>query len=285
MDGFILLDKPKGMTSLSACNKIKSVLNLNKCGHCGTLDPDATGLLLVATDHATKLLKLVNEEDKEYIATIIFGLDSDTYDVYGNITKDINMDINYEQLIQKTNELSLITEQMPPMTSAIKVNGKKLYEYQRRGIAVDIKKRNVKIYDSRIISDLRLINNHYEIDIYLRVSKGFYVRSYAHDLGEMLNGCAIIKDLRRIGIGKLKIENTVSFENLTKNSIISIDKFFDFPSIEVNDYIAKLVRNGVMLDERQTTLNGVFYVKNNCDIIAIYEETTKNKYKPILILK
>lgn len=285
MDGFILVDKPKKMTSLSVCNKIKYTLGLDKCGHSGTLDPNTTGILVVAVNKATKLLKLINEHDKEYIATISFGYDSDTLDIEGTITQDIEMSFDFNTLKTKIEELILKDSQIPPMTSAIKINGKKLYEYQRKGINVEIKPRKTKIYSYQILSDLRNVDGHLEVDILLNVAKGFYVRSFARDLGNLLGGCAILKELRRTKAGSFHVDNAILLDKITKNDILTIEEVFPFPKVEVNDYIAKLVKNGVMLDERQTTLNEVFYVTNNCDIIAIYEAVEPKKYKPILILK
>ncbi len=285
MDGFLFVNKPKGMTSLSVCNYIKRKLNLNKCGHNGTLDPNTTGVLVIACNRATKLLKLINEHDKEYEATISFGYDSKTLDFDGEITNEIDMSFTKNELDEALINLCKSSEQIPPMTSAIKINGKKLYEYQRKGIELELKPRNVKIYDYSVLSDLRCENKHLELDIRLNVSKGFYVRSFARDLGKALNGCAILKELKRTKAGEYNINQCKNLEDITINDIIPIDKFFEFKRVEVNDYIASLVRNGVVLDERQAKLNEVFFVTNNCDIIAIYECVDLYKYKPILIFK
>ncbi len=285
MNGFLIVDKPKGITSLSVCNRLKHRLGLNKAGHNGTLDPDATGVLVVACDKATKLVRLINEHDKEYIATIVFGYDSDTWDMDGNITRDIKMDVNIEAIKEKMAILKERSTQIPPMTSAIKVDGKKLYEYQRKGIEIERKPRPIKIYESEIASKLRYNNGHYEIDIRLFVSKGFYVRSYAHDLGELLGGVAILSALRRTRAGEYKVAMAKPMDDIVESDIIPIEKFFDLPRVEINDYISGLVMNGITLDNRQTNIKGVFYVCNNSKIIAIYEYIEDNKYKPILIFK
>jgi len=282
MDGFLLIDKPKNITSFGVCNNLKRKFNL-KCGHNGTLDPNTTGLMVVALGSATKLLKLINEHDKTYLATITFGILTDTLDICGNVLKDYDMQVNKEDLLKALEVLKNKDSQIPPLTSAIKVNGKKLLEYQRKGIEVKVDARNVKIYDYKIVSDLRYENNHYSFDIILDVSKGFYVRSFARDLGELLGGVATLLDLRRIKCGSYDIKDAIKLDEVKEEDIINITSFFDFPKVEVNDYIAKLVKNGITLDERQTKLNGVFYVTHNCDIIAIYEEVDLYKYKPILI--
>lgn len=282
MDGFLLVDKPKGMTSFKVCNTIRKKFNLNKVGHNGTLDPNATGLMIIATNKATKLLKLINEHDKAYIATISFGYDSKTLDFDSDIIEESNMNFSKEELLLKIEELKNTNLQIPPMTSAIKVDGKKLYEYQRENKEIELKPRNIKIYESNLL-DFRINNNHIECDIYLSVSKGFYVRSYARDLAKLLNGKAILKDLRRIKIDNYDISNSKELDNIKETDFISIFDFFNFPIIDVKDYLVPLIKNGIELDERQTNIDGIFYVRNKCDIIAIYQKVDENKYKPILI--
>ncbi len=285
MDGFIILDKPKGITSFSCCNRIRKKLNLNKTGHNGTLDPNATGLMVIACDKATKLIKLINEHDKEYIATIKFGLISDTLDMDGNVSEGKYNSFSKEELINSINKLKKEEYQIPPLTSSIKIDGKKLYEYQRNNIDIEVKPRNVKLYDYEIVSPLREFNGHQEIDVKVNVSKGYYVRALARDLGKLLGGCAILHELRRTKMDNYDVKDAIKLDDVTENDVVKITDFLKYPKVEVLDYMKKLVLNGVELDERQTNLNGVFYVTNNCDIIALYEEISKNKYKPILIFK
>ena len=124
MNGFLLIDKPKGWTSQDVVAHIKRKLGLKKCGHSGTLDPNTTGLLVVACDEATKMLKLINEHDKTYITTIVFGMHSNTLDVHGEILEDFEMRVSEESLDKSLLELVKQTLQIPPMVSAIKINGK-----------------------------------------------------------------------------------------------------------------------------------------------------------------
>lgn len=286
MDGFLLVDKPKRITSFSLCNKIKYQLKLDKVGHSGTLDPNATGLMLIFCNKATKLVKLFDYDEKSYIATIAIGLDSDTLDMdTNNITHHKMANVTIEAIVKGLEYLKSKKTQLPPLTSAIKVNGKKLYEYQRENKEVEIKERNVELLDYKIVSDLILEDDVYYIDIYLHVSKGFYIRSLARDLGEYLNGKAILKELRRTNIGNLSIDDSKKLEDLSTDDIIPITEFLKLDTLEVNDYIANLVKNGITLDERQIKTDKVFYVLNKNAIIAIYEPVDKYKYKPILILK
>ena len=123
MDGFLLIDKPKGITSFSCCNQIRKKLKLNKTGHNGTLDPNTTGLMICAVNRATKLLKLINEHDKEYIARITFGLDSDTLDFESDL-REIKTDVSLERIKEGLEYLKSVDTQIPPMTSNVKINGK-----------------------------------------------------------------------------------------------------------------------------------------------------------------
>lgn len=284
MDGFFLVDKPKGMTSFDVVYRIKKQFKLKKCGHSGTLDPNTTGLLIVACDKATKLLKLLQAKDKIYDATICFGYDSNTLDFDGTITKDIVMNFDEAALDLALEEIQKRKTQLPPMVSAIKVNGHKLYEYERKQVSVLLAERPIELYSIKKLSSLRLVNQHLEVDLRIHCSKGFYVRSFAKDLGIILQGCAILKELRRIASGSHLLEHATSLTCLQEANLKNIQEIFpNFGTLEVEDYIAKLVRNGVTLDERQTTTTEPFFVTNHQKSIAIYEPIEKNRYKPILI--
>ena len=285
MDGFIFVDKPKGLTSNDVCFKLRKKLHVSKCGHSGTLDPNTTGLLVVGVGQATKLMKLINEHDKVYNATISFGYDSNTLDFDGEITQNIDMYFSNEELLKCIEILKNEDKQIPPMVSAIKINGDKMCDLARKGIEIDIPARSVFIHNYEILSELKNVDNHLEFDIRLHVSKGFYVRSFARDLGKLLGGCAILKELRRVKSGHFDISLATPFNNIDESSIVSIEEVFDFECVEVNDYIARLVYNGVMLDERQTNFKKPFYVVNNGKKIAIYEPIEDNKYKVVVIFK
>ena len=282
MDGFLLIDKEKNISSFSTDSKIKRIFDTKKVGHAGTLDPNATGLLILGVGKATKLLRFIENNTKEYIVEILFGFESDTYDIDGNIIKEVNMDFSLNDLKEKIEILKNKDTQIPPMTSAIKVNGKKLLDYQREGKSIEIKERSAKIYDIEVLS-FKKENNHLISEIRLNVSKGFYVRSFVHDLGLLLNGCALAKNLRRTKIGDILVSNSKKVNDITKEDLIAIESFLKYPYLDVNNFIAKLAQNGVTLDERQTTIKGLFYVRCEGKIIALYEEVENNKYKPVLI--
>ena len=285
MDGFLVVDKEKSMTSQTVCLKLKAKLNAKKCGHNGTLDPNATGVMVVALNQATKLLKFIHEHDKEYIVTILFGLSTTTLDSDGEIIDRMDMKPSVEKINSAILELKKRSTQKPPLTSAVKVDGMKLYEYQRKGIDVDIPEREVTLKDYEILSDLRFVDGFYEIDIKLSVSKGYFIRSFARDLGLLLNGVAIVKELRRIRSGDYVIEDAHKIKEIDEASIIPIFDFFKFPKVYIKDYLIPLVKNGITLDDRQTNLHEPFYVDSKDGILAIYEEVDRNKYKPVLIFK
>ena len=286
MNGFFLVDKPKGKTSSNVVLNIKKRLNLKKCGHNGTLDPNTTGLMVVGCNEATKLMKFINEHDKAYITTIVFGYDSNTLDIHGNILENFEMNFTEEELDKALNQIIKFEKQIPPMVSAIKIDGKKLYELERKNINIELEPRNIKIHKITKLSKLRMVENHLEIDLIIDCSKGFYVRSFARDLGILLGGKAIMKELRRIRSGEFNIQNSTPLDEITLDNIIDIETMFpNFDRLNVNDYIAHLVMNGVVLDERQIKTEIPFYVIHKDEILAIYEPVEEYKYKPVIIFK
>ncbi len=286
MDGFLLIDKPAGYTSQDVLTILKKKLHLKKCGHSGTLDPNTTGLLVVACDGATKLLPLLNQNQKEYETTILFDYRSDTLDIYGSVEEVGGCSFTQEELLRALAELKQQKEQLPPMYSAIKINGKKLYDYARKNQEVERKSRPIRIYDLQLIDFRKNEKGHLEVDLRLSVSKGFYVRSFARDLGIRLGGSAIMKTLRRTKSDSFCVEEAISLKKVQTSSIKSV--FQVFPTLEmvdVNDDMARLVENGIYLDERQIETDQPFYVRHKNDIIALYGVKSFHVYHPILIWK
>lgn len=292
-DYFIILDKPPHMTSQTVVNKIKRKEKLNKVGHNGTLDPETTGVMLVACNRATRLLQYLENEDKTYITTILFGINTDTLDVFGNTLDEISMDINEDMVNDAINKMLLIEEQIPPIVSAVKVNGRKLMDYHRKNIDIEIKPRKTRIFEINKLSNLRFIDDHYEVDLELKVAKGFYIRSFARDLGELLGGYGIVKALRRTKAGEFDITNAVTLDDVLNDNYkrYEIDDIFTYPVININDRILKFVQNGVTLydfnlikDCNYKDLNNLdrFYLDYNNKHIAIYHKVDKD-YRPIFI--
>lgn len=287
MDTFFYVNKPKGITSFSVCHQIQKAYNLKKCGHNGTLDPDATGVMLVACDKATKLLPFFNIHDKIYEAEFEFGYETTTLDSSGEIVETGNANIELKDIIEAIDILYLQKTQVPPMYSAIKLNGKKMVDLARKNINVDLPPREISYLAKPQITNYENINGRAIIKIRLEVSKGFYVRSFGRDLGRLVKSFATMISLNRIASGNINIENASSLEDIInkKAEPIKISKALDsFQRLDVNDYLAHLVKNGVKLDERQTNINNNLLVYNNDKLIAVYKKSDE-KYECVVILE
>lgn len=284
MDGFIIVNKPKDMTSHAVCNKIRSIMHTKKVGHSGTLDPLATGVLVVAVGKATKLINYLENQDKTYVAEALFGIQTDSYDILGNVLNKDDLSNPTDSEIDTQLEILKGSEtQIPPIYSAIKVNGKKLYDYAKNGEMVEILPRKIKIHSLKRVSNI--IDKKVSIEV--SANKGFYVRSLINDLGISLNTYAVMSNLIRTKAGKYDISISQTLEEIKENGPIihSIeDTFSHLKRIDVNDYMAKLVLNGVILDERQFNLNEMFKIYHNDKLIAIYEPFDDKKYKLVIKL-
>ena len=284
MDGFIIVNKPKGMTSHDVCNILRGVLHTKKVGHSGTLDPLATGVLVVGVGKATKLLNYLENHQKTYVAEALFGIKTDSYDIMGNIIAEKEKEVTESQIDQVLLVLKERKTQIPPIYSAIKVNGKKLYHYAKNGEKVEILPRNINIHFLKRVSSL----NDNKVSIEVTADKGFYVRSLVNDLGEELDAYATMSALTRIKAGNYSIDCAQTIKDIKENGpkIYSIEEAFGhLKKIEVNDYMKKLVLNGVILDERQFNLNEMFRIYHNNKLIALYEPFDNKKYKIVIKLE
>ncbi|WP_026391412.1 tRNA pseudouridine(55) synthase TruB [Haploplasma modicum] len=281
MDGIILINKPVGITSFDVVRRAKKIFNTKKIGHTGTLDPFASGLLILCVGKATKLATKLTSEIKSYEGIIKFNKHYDTFDVTGNVLNEDNKIITLSDLNSIKEEFLGNQKQIPPIYSALKVNGKKLYEYARKNIDVEIKPRDIDIYDLNF-KETKTSNEFY-FDVL--VSKGTYIRSLAVDIASKLNTYGALKTLNRTKIANFSLENSVDLENATTNDLISIEEIYkDSKKLVLSDYLIKLVKNGIYLDERQIITNKDFLVyDNNNNLIALYEVVDINKYKPLII--
>ena len=257
MNGIIIIDKPKGITSHDVVSKIRKLYHIKKVGHTGTLDPNATGVLPILIGNATKLSKYLTEHDKTYIATIKLGEQTDTLDSEGVIIKKSKVD---EKNMQKGRIKEILQNflgkqaQQPPIYSAIKVNGKKLYEYARNRIDVEIPKREIEIYKINLES---INKKEREIIIKVQCSKGTYIRTLCKDIAEKLETVGYMKELRRISVNNFNIDNAIDIEKLETNKdnqlvldmqIIAMEKIFtNFPKIELEQKKLEALLNGVKL--------------------------------------
>jgi len=212
-DGIVLLNKSKGISSFKAINKLKWIIKSNKVGHAGTLDPIAEGLLIVMVNNATKFSDNLMKRDKEYFVEFELGYETATYDTEGEVTEKYESEINisYEKIFEVINSFTGEITQIPPMYSAIKINGEKLYELARKGIEVERQPRKIKIYSIR---EINIEQN--KISFYAEVSSGTYIRSLVRDIGRKLGVYATMTRLVRTKIDKYSINESVSLEEIEK---------------------------------------------------------------------
>ncbi|QSB07562.1 tRNA pseudouridine(55) synthase TruB [Mycoplasma tauri] len=266
---FYLLNKSKGESSFSSIRKFSKKINAKKVGHTGTLDPLATGLLLVATEDDTKLIQFICHEDKTYRTLIQFGQQTDTFDSEGTIINTSKYKINDHDINKIKSWLENQKFQIPPIYSAKKINGVKSYDLARKGKEVSLKPQEIKIIDSKIIEF------NYESQtlwLELKVSKGTYIRSIVNDLGIFLNSYAYMKELVRTAIGNL------SLDNLEENEYTKIDSkmLFNIPFFEPNEKQTKDLINGKIIKNDKGLLNGDYLLINKKIIWGII--TLKNEY-------
>ncbi len=249
MNGVINLYKEKGMTSFGAVAAVRRLSNTKKVGHTGTLDPEAEGVLPVCIGKATKLVEYIMAGKKVYRAGFKLGQISDTLDAFGEI-QETGKTIPKEDMVrEKLNDFSGVSMQLPPMFSALKINGKRLYDLAREGIEVHREKREIHVYDIELVSF-----EGDEGEILLTCSKGTYVRSIIDDLGQKLECGAIMTSLIREGTGTFSLENSVKLETLENDGfekhLIPMDVILsDYKSLTILDSFLKLVVNGVKIKD------------------------------------
>lgn len=277
MDGIILINKPLNCTSHDVVNKVRKICHTKKVGHCGTLDPLASGVLVLCINKATKALQFITSEDKEYIATITLGKATDTYDLEGKITseKEYQNDLTLKQVEETLKTFLGKQKQVPPIYSAIKVNGKKLYEYARNNEKVEIEPRDIEIYSLELLSFEKN-----EIKIKTHCSKGTYIRSLCVDIASALGYPGVMSSLIRTKSGHFALDDCITLEELEQNpnQCIPIEEVFkDFKSLIIEN--EKIVYHGKTIS---SSLEGKVAIKNKeGKILAIYEQVGKNTLKSV----
>lgn len=244
--GIVIIHKEKGDTSQKVVSKVKKILNVKKAGHIGTLDPLATGVLPVLIGNATKLSKYLMEHDKTYIATIQLGIKKDTGDEEGQTIEECEVgDLDEEMVLNLLKEMEGKQKQAPHQFSAVKINGKKLYEYARKGEKVEIPKREIEIYSMKLIN---LDHEKKQISFEVSCSKGTYIRVLCEEIAEKLGTVGFMKFLQRTKVDQFDIQNAVFLENLSEKNIIFAEKLCEkYEKIEFNTRKLELFLNGVML--------------------------------------
>ncbi len=251
MNGILIINKEKGYTSRDVVNIIGKKFNTRKVGHTGTLDPAATGVLVVCLGKALKICELLTSNDKEYIAGITLGIETDTLDMDGKILSTEIVDTSKDKIYEVVNSFNGKYMQEVPKYSAVKVNGKKLYEYAREGIDVILPKKEVNIKKIEVISDINYHDGLVSFKIKCTVSKGTYIRSLVRDIGMTLGVKAVMDSLERTRQGIFNIEDAYLLDDILKDNfkLISILEALDnIPRMIVNEKEAFKIKNGRTID-------------------------------------
>ena len=283
MNGIILIDKPKDYTSRDIVNIVSKKLQTKKVGHTGTLDPLATGLLVLCIGKTLKLSELLVSTKKEYIATMTFGIETDTLDITGNIVK---RDSKTKKFTTKDIETVLkkytgkIIQEVPKYSS-VKVNGKKLYEYARKGEEVALPKREVEIFNIEPLSEIN--NNTFTFKC--TVSKGTYIRSLIRDIGVSLGTYATMSALRRTKQGIFNIEDAYTLEDIENNNykILDAKDVLKLPKVIVDKNLEFKVKNGQVLTKFFKEDKAMIINQNN-ELLAIYQKKDDTYVKPYKML-
>ncbi len=265
-NGILLVDKPKDLTSRQVVNQLCKIYKTKKVGHTGTLDPLATGVLIVCLGTYTKFVSAISAYDKEYVATMQFGILTDTLDLEGNILKEEKVNISEKEIRQVFDDYPKTYWQTVPKYSAVKVNGKKLYEYARENKEVELPKRKVEIKKIEILE----INKPY-VTFKVIVSKGTYIRSLILDLAKSLNTVATMVSLRRIRQGDFSILNCIPLAKINENTpLLLVTDLFAYLKVEVSEKDYKKVLNGNTLNLTNDDLRIIVTYKHKD--VALYEK-------------
>lgn len=275
MNGIIIINKNQGYTSHDIVHKIKKI-SKEKVGHTGTLDPMAQGVLPILIGKATQCSKYLINHDKIYKVKLKLGIKTDTADSEGNIIEKTEISpeiLNEKKILQAINSMKGKQEQIPPIYSAIKVNGKKLYEYARKGQEVEIKPRQIEIYNI-ILNNIDKENKIIEYTV--NCSKGTYIRSLCEDIAKKLGTIGYMENLIRLKVGEFSIENSITLEeilnaenpyNVLEKNIITLEEFFkEKETINLSEKRLQLFLNGVNLTEPKQ--DGIYKIYNNNNFIG-----------------
>lgn len=287
--GIINVYKEAGYTSFDVVAKLRGILHIKKIGHTGTLDPDATGVLPICIGKATKVCSMLTNKDKTYTATLLIGKSTDTYDISGTVTNESEVNVSPDEVRKVIMSFVGEIEQVPPMYSAIKVNGKKLYELAREGKVIERKSRKVTIYNIEVI-DIDLPRATFKVEC----SKGTYIRSLCNDIGEKLGCFGCMESLVRNKVGDFSVDDAIIIEEIEKlaelnqvdSVILPIDEVFSsYYIVHIKEESTKKCLNGARLtlgDVVETDINQIaddefirIYLQND-EFVGIYKKVNKN---------
>ena len=283
MNGILVINKEKNMTSRDVVNEVCKKLGTRHIGHTGTLDPIATGVLVLGINDGCKIIDLLTSNDKTYEAEVRMGLETDTLDVTGNVLRKEKVNVTKEKIEKVINNFPKKYEQVVPKYSAIHVNGKRLYEYARNSIEVELPKREVEIYNLKL---LEVGTNTFKIEA--SVSKGTYIRSLIRNIGDMLGVPCSMQELKRTkqGIFTLKDAYTLNEVNTDIELISLSDALLNYDRIIVPIEIEKKISNGMVLD-LPTNSDLVLVLNKENRLLAIYQRYDKDPklMKPYKVFK
>ena len=279
--GVAIVDKEVGWTSHDVVARARKIIGVRKIGHSGTLDPDATGVLVLGVGRATRILRFLNALSKSYTAQIVFGVETSTLDASGEVTARHDMSyMEFDDVKNAASELVGEIEQVPPMVSAVRVGGRRLYEIAREGGVVERQSRPVTVHRLEV----RPTEDSVVYEIVVECSSGTYIRTLASDLGHKLGGGAHLRHLRRTAIGSFTVRESKSVENLTL--LPASLALRDFSAITVDERTASEVSHGVVFDYERLEVsgNGPWPVHGpDGSLLAVYEEHN-GRVKPVVVL-
>ncbi len=286
MDGIFFIDKPKGITSRDVVNTVIRKTETRKVGHTGTLDPLATGVLIVCVGRATKLVDVLTATEKVYEAEICLGIETDTLDIEGTILNEQSVTIEEEQIDDALKAMLGEYEQEVPKYSAVKVDGKKLYEYARENKEVVLPTRMVTIFSIERISPLRTENGKIYFSIRTKVSKGTYIRSLIRDIATKLNTIGIMSNLRRIQQGKFTIDMCKNLDDVHLSDLHPLaDALANIYQVITDDVLKKDILNGKIIENTYNQDRILFKDKEGA-LLALYQtyEKDNTKIKPYIMI-
>ncbi len=280
---FYFINKPKTWTSQDLCTKFKKIYNLDKVGHSGTLDPNAEGAMLIATNKYTKLFEYISNKDKTYVVKSLFGYDSETLDIDSEFNKIDNINLNQikEEFSEAVNNKLGESFQIPPKYSAIKVKGKRLYKYAREGKEIDIPKRKINVKEIEILS----LNNE-KAEIKVKVSEGTYIRTLISDIAKDINTFGIVSELKRISIGNLDINHSSYINDIkrldskTTPDPVSQNEIIDLPTLKVNKNDLINIKNGELMKNDLFKTKETYILEYDGYVVATYVPFNEKYFKP-----
>ena len=275
MNGIILINKEKNITSRDVVNKVSKILGIKKIGHTGTLDPIATGVLVLCIGKYTKLVDMITSYEKEYYASVILGIETDTLDITGNVLFSDNKVIKKDKIEKVLNSFIGKYMQKVPKYSAVKINGKKLYEYARENIDITLPKREVEIKSIKI-DNYEIKNNKVHFSFYVTVSKGTYIRSLIRDIAHKLNTYGTMENLVRTKQGIFDIKNSFSIEDIENNNykLLKLNDIYNYKSVLIDNSNSKYKHANFKVSPTES----LYLYKNGELIDSVFVSSIPKKY-------